>query len=118
MRAKAAKKRRAQVMDRDSSVCVYCGDIADTLDHLIPESLGGRDYLHNLVAACHACNNRRGSGPIPPLHPRASKAAARAVRTAKAWWRRYDSGLVDEEKRAAKIISKQWVVDPACPFND
>ncbi|MCP2730116.1 HNH endonuclease [Symplocastrum sp. BBK-W-15] len=30
-----------------------------TIDHLIPQSLGGSDQLNNLALACHRCNERR-----------------------------------------------------------
>ena len=110
--------RRAQIYARDNGLCVYCGDIADTVDHLIPQSHGGSSQWKNLVAACSACNNRRGAGHIPPLCVGASKGAMKAVRNARKWWRRFDSGLLAAEKEAAKIIGKQWRNDPACPFND
>ena len=110
--------RRAQIYTRDDGLCVYCGDIADTVDHLIPQVHGGGCSYKNLVAACHACNNRRGAGPIPPLRSGASKGAMKAVRNARKWWRRFDSGLIAAEKEAAKVIGRQWLADPACPFND
>lgn len=34
-----------------------------TRDHLIPRSRGGSDGAANIVAACYACNNRRGCRP-------------------------------------------------------
>jgi len=44
---------------------VYCGTGLGlenaTLDHVIPLSRGGSHQPGNLVAACHACNQRKGS---------------------------------------------------------
>jgi 5-methylcytosine-specific restriction endonuclease McrA len=37
-------------------LCVYCGDPADTLDHVVPLTKGGEHAVHNLVPACRACN--------------------------------------------------------------
>ena len=37
-------------------VCVYCGDYADTIDHLIPHAFGGDNSRGNLVPACGMCN--------------------------------------------------------------
>ena len=45
--------------------CVYCGTGLGlenaTLDHVIPLSRGGSHQPGNLVSACHACNQRKGS---------------------------------------------------------
>jgi 5-methylcytosine-specific restriction endonuclease McrA len=32
-----------------------------TVDHVIPRSKGGSNALRNTVAACHACNQAKGS---------------------------------------------------------
>jgi 5-methylcytosine-specific restriction endonuclease McrA len=59
---------------RDGGCCVYCGiparqpgrgvkrgpDLA-TLDHVLPKSVGGPLTRDNLVLACSACNNERGT---------------------------------------------------------
>lgn len=37
--------------------CVYCGDYADTIDHLIPHSFGGDNSRGNLVPSCGVCNS-------------------------------------------------------------
>ena len=39
--------------------CYYCGDAAESVDHKIPYSRGGRDGP-NLVPACHRCNQMKG----------------------------------------------------------
>jgi 5-methylcytosine-specific restriction endonuclease McrA len=36
--------------------CAYCGDEANTVDHIIPINKGGTDHPLNLVAACARCN--------------------------------------------------------------
>jgi len=62
------------VFARDGGCCVYCGiparrpgrgvkrasDLA-TLDHVVPRSRGGPLTRENLVLACFACNNARGT---------------------------------------------------------
>ena len=35
-----------------------------TRDHLRPKRDGGKDYLHNLVFACGACNRAKGGGDL------------------------------------------------------
>ncbi len=63
-----------EVFARDGGCCVYCGiparrpgpgvkrgpDLA-TLDHVVPKSIGGPLSRDNLVLACSACNNARGT---------------------------------------------------------
>ena len=41
------------------SDCVYCGDPADTTDHVIPVSRGGTDLPANRVPACGRCNSSK-----------------------------------------------------------
>ena len=47
------------VLRRDRHTCAYCGGPADTVDHLLPQSRGGRNTWLNTVAACTRCNNRK-----------------------------------------------------------
>jgi 5-methylcytosine-specific restriction endonuclease McrA len=39
--------------------CVYCGQLATSIDHVWPTSRGGPDIESNLVPACHSCNSRK-----------------------------------------------------------
>jgi hypothetical protein len=41
--------------------CVYCGDDAIGVDHIVPTSKGGTDESSNLVRACGRCNNHKSS---------------------------------------------------------
>lgn len=75
---------KREVLRRDEYTCQYCGSKAKTLtiDHVLPRHAGGRTSWQNLVAACSACNRRKG-GRTPeqahmPLHrtPREPKADA------------------------------------------
>ena len=43
-------------------VCAYCGAAGPlTLDHVVPLVRGGAHRIENLVAACKACNSRKGA---------------------------------------------------------
>ena len=53
---------RKAVLARDGGRCVYCDRVADSVDHVIPKSrVGGTHTWGNLVAACRACNTRKGA---------------------------------------------------------
>lgn len=54
------RRLSARVLERDGYICHYCGRPATTADHLIPKARGGTDDEANLVAACRACNSRKG----------------------------------------------------------
>lgn len=50
-----ARLRRGIFTDWGSD-CAYCGDTADTLDHVRPLARGGLTARTNLVPACSTCN--------------------------------------------------------------
>lgn len=52
---------RKGVLRRDRHRCGYCGASANTVDHVLPHSRGGQMSWNNLVAACRACNGRKGN---------------------------------------------------------
>ena len=58
-RRRVPLSRRA-VMDRDAHRCAYCAARADTIDHVLPRSRGGRHEWTNVVAACARCNHGKG----------------------------------------------------------
>lgn len=52
-----SKKR---LMERDNQKCGYCGKAANTVDHVIPRSQGGKTVWENVVASCLKCNGKKG----------------------------------------------------------
>lgn len=53
---------RENIYKRDNYECVYCGCSNVrilTLDHVIPQSKGGKDTWENLVTACKVCNSEK-----------------------------------------------------------
>ena len=54
-RGSLSVSRRA-VFARDDYRCQYCGRFADSIDHVLPRSRGGRHEWSNVAAACRACN--------------------------------------------------------------
>ena len=74
MKAAQRIKLFENIYTRDGGCCVYCGKPARrpgrgvnrapdfaTLDHVVPRSTGGPLSPDNLVLACSACNNERGT---------------------------------------------------------
>jgi 5-methylcytosine-specific restriction endonuclease McrA len=58
-RRRVAVVSRRAVFARDEYRCQYCGSRADSIDHVVPRSRGGRDVWDNLAAACRPCNTRK-----------------------------------------------------------
>ncbi|MDP1819298.1 MAG: HNH endonuclease [Acidimicrobiales bacterium] len=57
-RRRAPLNRRG-IFARDGHACQYCGGAAESIDHVIPRSRGGRHEWDNVVAACRPCNVRK-----------------------------------------------------------
>lgn len=57
---------KREILRRDEFTCQYCGQSPArlTVDHVLPRHLGGRHTWENLVAACPACNHRKGGRTI------------------------------------------------------
>jgi len=62
---KEVRFSRRNIFERDQNTCQYCAkrfpkpDL--TIDHVVPQSRGGRDTWENLVLACVPCNVRKGN---------------------------------------------------------
>jgi 5-methylcytosine-specific restriction endonuclease McrA len=53
-------KIKQRILRRDGFICQYCGQEANTVDHVIPRRLNGNDADDNLVASCRRCNLAKG----------------------------------------------------------
>jgi len=64
------KLTKREILRRDDYTCQYCGRRAPylTIDHVVPRRLGGEHSWYNLVAACPACNHRKGGRTIEQAH--------------------------------------------------
>jgi 5-methylcytosine-specific restriction endonuclease McrA len=67
---------KREIFRRDNFTCQYCGARSArlTIDHLVPRHRGGEHSWGNLVAACPACNLRKGGRTVQEarmslLHP-------------------------------------------------
>lgn len=59
---------RRGVFARDAGTCQYCGDRAETLDHVVPRSRGGLHSWDNVVAACRPCNVHKADRLLSETH--------------------------------------------------
>lgn len=89
---------RRTVLQRDNHRCAYCGGGADTVDHVLPRSRGGRHEWTNVVAACVRCNHRKADRLLheigwqlsfTPHAPRWSVALGAAAARSESSWSRY-----------------------------
>lgn len=92
------KLNKREILRRDNHTCQYCGKRVPylTIDHIIPRRLGGQHLWENVVAACPACNYRKGGRtveqarmclPRPAVEPpsSASYIFARHLRENEEW---------------------------------
>ena len=56
---------KSAVFLRDEWTCQYCQcpvcDVTATMDHVIPQSKGGKTDFENIVTSCFECNSRKGN---------------------------------------------------------
>ena len=57
---RVAPLSRRALFARDHGRCQYCGSPAESIDHVVPRSRGGRHEWDNVVAACRRCNTAKG----------------------------------------------------------
>jgi hypothetical protein len=81
-----SEQTRKFLRQRAKYLCEYChspeylSPDRFTIDHIMPQSLGGSDELDNLALACHRCNERhynftvatdpKTQEQVPLFHPR------------------------------------------------
>lgn len=60
-----SKRLRFEILRRDNHTCYYCGrkppEVELTIDHVLPQALGGTDDATNLVTCCKECNSGKTS---------------------------------------------------------
>lgn len=112
-----SRRLRFEVLRRDGHTCRYCGakapDVALTVDHVIPETLGGSNDPSNLVTACQPCN--AGKSSIAPGSPLVADVEADAIRWSRAiemaaWYRKIDRQVMDDEVRRFDEMWCGWTV--------
>jgi len=119
---------RRGVLARDHYTCQYCGRQPGrkglTVDHVVPRAQGGPKTWENLVAACAACNRKKG-GRRPmeagmrltgePVAPRFIAIAFVASGSRHATWEKYfrESGLTLPPPPDPGDLGDAWSEDEA-----
>lgn len=102
---------RERILRRDSYRCVYCGEVFPesqlTLDHVEPRMRGGDQSEGNLVAACQACNTRKGSLPAWAYLAERPVERKTFLRHAGAVWPRLRRAIEEAAERASRRREKQ-----------
>lgn len=58
----ARKKIREKVFDINGRICIKCKSRKNlTLDHIVPVSKGGENYISNLQVLCKSCNSKKNN---------------------------------------------------------
>lgn len=98
-----SRSLRFQILRRDNHTCRYCGanapDVKLTVDHVVPEALGGTDKPENLVAACEGCNG--GKAAMPPDAAIVASVGEDALRWGRAIRAAAEQMLARHDERAA-----------------
>ena len=98
--SRAIPVTRRGVLRRDEHRCAYCGSHANTIDHVLPRSRGGKDTWENLVACCLKCNNKKSDKTLDeigwqlPFAPRMPQGLAWSIRGAERLEPEWDAFLV------------------------
>ena len=57
-------KLKSYLFKKCNGRCVYCGNKAEEIEHIIPKSKGGTNSPYNLVIACKKCNKLKGKSSL------------------------------------------------------
>ena len=57
--ARRVALNRSNIFIRDFNTCQYCGNNAESIDHIIPKSRNGSHSWDNVVTACMDCNHKK-----------------------------------------------------------
>lgn len=92
---------RKNLCERDDWTCAYCGKYGDTIDHVVPRFLGGKNIWENVVAACSKCNGKKGHKTLEqlgwkldfsPYEPSPAAGLVIAIANAEESWEPYLNG--------------------------
>jgi 5-methylcytosine-specific restriction endonuclease McrA len=85
------KLSKQEIFRRDHFKCQYCGQQARelTVDHVLPQHLGGESTWSNLVTACPSCNHKKGGLTLAQSGLKLKKNPSQPPRSAAYLFRKY-----------------------------
>jgi 5-methylcytosine-specific restriction endonuclease McrA len=85
------KLSKQEIFGRDQFRCQYCGQQARnlTVDHVLPQHLGGLSTWSNLVTACAACNHKKGGFTLAQAGLKLRKMPEKPPKSALYLFRKY-----------------------------
>jgi 5-methylcytosine-specific restriction endonuclease McrA len=85
------KLTKQEIFRRDQFRCQYCGKQARelTVDHILPQHLGGDSSWSNLVTACADCNHKKGGLTLEQAGLTLKQAPQQPPRSAAYLFRKY-----------------------------
>lgn len=59
--SEAKRLWKQSIKEKWNYKCAYCGTCSEelTLDHIVPQTLGGNDHITNVVSCCLNCNRSK-----------------------------------------------------------
>ena len=92
---KLAKKRfRESIYQAWDNKCAYCGEIATSLDHIVPRFKSGCSNRNNLVPACCKCNSNKASSKMETWYKQQSYFDEQRLAKIQAWTEINGSNLI------------------------
>ena len=61
MKRTLSRSKRDRILRDSNWMCIFCGDPADVVDHIVPFAYSEDDKESNLAASCSVCNTIAGS---------------------------------------------------------
>jgi len=89
---------KKNVCIRDNYICGYCGEKGNTVDHVIPKKLGGKNTFENTVCACKSCNAKKGN-KLPEecgMYPSHELVRPTIKEFMKTWYRQFNVDSIIE----------------------
>jgi 5-methylcytosine-specific restriction endonuclease McrA len=95
----SVKLSKQEIFRRDQYMCQYCGEKTHdlTVDHVLPQHLGGKSTWSNLVTACAKCNHRKGGLTLKQAGLKLAKIPVQPPTSAAYLFRKYLSNYEEWE---------------------
>tara|TARA_Y100001933_G_scaffold186270_1_gene185251 strand:- start:307 stop:648 length:342 start_codon:yes stop_codon:yes gene_type:complete len=65
--------------------CIYCGEKSESIDHLYPQSRGGKTSTKNCVPCCLSCNGKKSDNDVLDWYRKQKFYDPRRAMAIRAW---------------------------------